>query len=166
MSNSNKLNTIEKQLDQVQVAIVGHVDHGNSTVVGRLLHDTDSLPDGKLEAVKSMSERRGMPFEFAFVMDAFQAERDQAITIDAAHIWFKSHKRSYVIVDAPGHEEFIKNMISGAASCDVALLVIDAVEGLREQSRRHTYLLNLLGIKKIPVGNYILSLFIPFLVAF
>ena len=152
MSNSNKLNTIEKQLDQVQVAIVGHVDHGKSTVVGRLLHDTDSLPDGKLEAVKSMSERRGMPFEFAFVMDAFQAERDQAITIDAAHIWFKSHKRSYVIVDAPGHEEFIKNMISGAASCDVALLVIDAVEGLREQSRRHTYLLNLLGIKNIVIA--------------
>ena len=154
--NKNKNKSIKlpknQTLHQVKIAIVGHVDHGKSTLVGRLLHDTGSLPEGKFEAIKAMSERRGMPFEFAFVMDAFQAERDQAITIDAAHIWFKSTKRNYVIVDAPGHKEFIKNMISGSASCDVALLVIDGSEGLREQSRRHTYILNMLGISNVVVA--------------
>ena len=88
---------------RLDIAIVGHVDHGKSTLVGRLLHDTGTLPDGKVEAIKKMCERRGMAFEWAFVMDAFQAERDQAITIDAAHIWFSTKKRDYVIVDAPGH---------------------------------------------------------------
>ena len=138
--------------ERMQVAIVGHVDHGKSTLVGRLMHDTGSLPEGKVEAVRQMSERRGMPFEWAFVMDAFQAERDQAITIDAAHIWFKSDKRNYVIVDAPGHREFIKNMVSGAANCDAALLVIEAAEGVREQSRRHAYLLHLLGVEQVVVA--------------
>ena len=137
---------------RLQIAIVGHVDHGKSTLVGRLLNDTGSLPDGKIEAVRQMSERRGMPFEWAFVMDAFQAERDQAITIDAAHIWFKTAKHNYVIVDAPGHREFIKNMVSGAASCDAALLVIEAAEGVREQSRRHAYLLHLLGVEEVVVA--------------
>ena len=102
---------------RLDIAIVGHVDHGKSTLVGRLLHDTGTLPDGKVEAIEKMCERRGMAFEWAFVMDAFQAERDQAITIDAAHIWFSTDSRDYVIVDAPGHCEFVKNMVSGAASC-------------------------------------------------
>ena len=137
---------------RLDIAIVGHVDHGKSTLVGRLLHDTGTLPDGKVEAIQKMCERRGMAFEWAFVMDAFQAERDQAITIDAAHIWFSTDKRDYVIVDAPGHREFVKNMVSGAASCSAALLVIDAGEGMREQSRRHAYFLHLLGISRIVVA--------------
>ena len=122
---------------RLDIVIVGHVDHGKSTLVGRLLHDTRSLPEGKVEAIRAMCERRHMPFEWAFVMDAFQAERDQAVTIDSAHIWFHTKQRDYVIVDAPGHREFVKNMVSGAASCSAALLVIDAAEGMREQSRRH-----------------------------
>ena len=137
---------------RLDIAIVGHVDHGKSTLVGRLLHDTGTLPDGKVEAIRKMCERRGMAFEWAFVMDAFQAERDQAITIDAAHIWFSTKKRDYVIVDAPGHREFVKNMVSGAASCSAALLVIDAGEGVREQSRRHAYFLHLLGLSRIVVA--------------
>ena len=137
---------------RLDIAIVGHVDHGKSTLVGRLLHDTGTLPDGKVEAIKKMCERRGMAFEWAFVMDAFQAERDQAITIDAAHIWFSTKKRDYVIVDAPGHREFVKNMVSGAASCSAALLVIDAGEGVREQSRRHAYFLHLLGLSRIVIA--------------
>lgn len=137
---------------RLDIAIVGHVDHGKSTLVGRLLHDTGTLPDGKVEAIEKMCERRGMAFEWAFVMDAFQAERDQAITIDAAHIWFSTIKRDYVIVDAPGHREFVKNMVSGAASCAAALLVIDAGEGMREQSRRHAYFLHLLGLSRIVVA--------------
>lgn len=137
---------------RLDIAIVGHVDHGKSTLVGRLLHDTGTLPDGKVEAIRKMCERRGMAFEWAFVMDAFQAERDQAITIDSAHIWFSTKKRDYVIVDAPGHQEFVKNMVSGAASCAAALLVVDAGEGVREQSRRHVYFLHLLGLSQIVVA--------------
>jgi len=140
------------QAKRLQIVIVGHVDHGKSTLVGRLLNDTGSLPDGKIEKIRAMCEKRSMAFEWAFVMDAFQAERDQAITIDAAHIWFKSSKREYVIVDAPGHREFVKNMVSGAASCDAAVLVVDAAEGIREQSRRHGYLLHLLGITQVVIA--------------
>jgi len=136
----------------MKVAIVGHVDHGKSTLVGRLLNDTDSLPAGKVEALAEMSRRRSMPFEWAFVTDALRAERDQGITIDASHIRFADEFRDYVLIDAPGHREFLKNMISGAAGCDAALVVIDAVEGVREQSRRHGYLLHLLGVRQIAVA--------------
>ncbi len=137
---------------RLQIAIVGHVDHGKSTLVGRLLHETGALPDGKIESIKEMCKKRGMEFEWAFVMDAFQVERNQAITIDSAHIWFRTKIREYVIVDAPGHREFVKNMVSGAAACSAALLVVDAFEGVREQSRRHAYFLHLLGIKDIVVA--------------
>ena len=135
----------------LRIVIVGHVDHGKSTLVGRLFHDTDSLPQGKVAEIKAMCDRRGMPFEYAFLMDALQAERDQGITIDTSQIWFHTDKRDYVIIDAPGHKEFLKNMITGAAQSDAAMLVIDAAEGVREQSRRHGYLLHLLGIKQVAV---------------
>ncbi|GAB4195434.1 MAG: adenylyl-sulfate kinase [Thalassobaculales bacterium] len=92
-----------------------------------------------------------MPFEWAFLLDAFQAERDQGITIDTTQIRFRTASRPYVIIDAPGHKEFLKNMITGAASADAALLVIDAVEGMREQSRRHGYMLHLLGVRQVAV---------------
>ena len=144
--------TPETSRESLRVAVVGHVDHGKSTLVGRLLHDTGSLPKGKVEAIRAMSERRGMPFEWAFLMDALQAERDQGITIDTSQIWFKTQKRDYVIIDAPGHKEFLKNMITGAAASDAALLVIDADEGVKEQSRRHGYLLHLLGVRQVAVA--------------
>ncbi len=137
--------------EPLRVVIVGHVDHGKSTLVGRLFHDTGSLPDGKLDAIKAMCERRGMPFEWAFLMDAFQSERDQGITIDTAQIWFRSKLRDYVIIDAPGHREFIKNMITGASSAEAALLMIDASHGIQQQSRLHGFLLNLLGIRQVAV---------------
>ncbi len=137
--------------DLMRIVIVGHVDHGKSTLVGRLFHDTGSLPEGKLEQIKAMCERRGMPFEWAFLMDAFQSERDQGITIDTAQIWFKTEKRDYTIIDAPGHREFIKNMITGASSADAAIMLIDASQGIQQQSRTHAFLLNLLGIRQIIV---------------
>lgn len=139
------------QKEQMNIVVVGHVDHGKSTLIGRLLYDTDSLPDGKYEELKAVSEKRNMPLEWSFVLDAFQAERDQAVTIDTTRIWFKTEKREYVIIDAPGHREFLKNMISGAAAADGAVLVVDAAEGLKEQTRRHAYLLHLLGLKQIAV---------------
>ncbi len=137
--------------EQLKIVIVGHVDHGKSTFVGRLFHDTGSLPEGKLEQLQDIAERRGVPFEWANLMDALQSERDQNITIDTAQIWFQTKKRQYVIIDAPGHKEFLKNMITGAANAEAALLLIDANEGIQEQSRRHGYLLNLLGIRQIAV---------------
>jgi bifunctional enzyme CysN/CysC len=133
----------------LKVVVIGHVDHGKSTVVGRLIHATDSLPEGKLDAIRQMSARRGMPFEWAFLMDALQAERDQGITIDTTQIRFKTTLRDYLLIDAPGHKEFLKNMVTGAASADAAILVVDAHEGIQEQTRRHAYLLHILGIRKI-----------------
>jgi len=137
--------------EQLKIVIVGHVDHGKSTLVGRLFYDTGSLSDGKFEKIKAACEHRGMPFEWAFLMDGLQAERDQNITIDTAQIWFRTAKRPYVIIDAPGHKEFLKNMVTGAANADAALLLIDANEGVQEQSRRHGFLLSLLGIHQIMV---------------
>ena len=136
----------------LRVVIVGHVDHGKSTLIGRLLYDTDSLPDGKYEELQDICKRRGTDaLEWSFVLDAFQAERDQAITIDTTQIWFSTTSRDYVIIDAPGHREFIKNMVSGAAQADAAILVVDATEGVREQTKRHAYLLSLLGLQQIGV---------------
>jgi bifunctional enzyme CysN/CysC len=133
------------------VVIVGHVDHGKSTVVGRLLADTEALPVGKLDAVRRECERTGKPFEYAFLLDALSDEQDQGITIDTARCFFKSARRDYIIIDAPGHIEFLKNMISGAARAEAAVLVIDAKEGVRENSRRHGYILSMLGIRQVIV---------------
>ncbi|HYD19814.1 MAG TPA: adenylyl-sulfate kinase [Patescibacteria group bacterium] len=139
------------KLQKLGVVIVGHVDHGKSTLIGRLLHDTGSFMEGKLEELKAVCERRNVPFEWSFLLDAFQAERDQAVTIDTTQIWFKTKKRNCVIIDAPGHREFLKNMISGAAFADAAILVVDAKEGVKEQTKRHAYLLHLLGLQQILV---------------
>ena len=136
---------------QVRIVIVGHVDHGKSTLVGRLLHETGSLPEGKLEMLKAVSRRRGMPFEWSFLLDALQTERDQGITIDATQIRFRTNSRDIVLIDAPGHAEFLRNMITGASQADAAVLIIDALEGVRDQTRRHGYLLHLLGIRQVAV---------------
>lgn len=136
---------------KMNIVIVGHVDHGKSTLVGRLFYDTNSLPDGKYEAVARVCEDTGKDFEFAFLLDALEEERDQGITIDTAQAYFATDKRDYVIIDAPGHKEFLKNMVTGAASADAAILLIDAEEGVQEQSKRHGYLLKLLGIRQVTV---------------
>src|SRR5689334_23474575 len=136
---------------KVKVVFVGHVDHGKSTLIGRILHDTDSLPEGKVEQIKKACEAEKMEFEFAFLLDALLEEQEQNITIDTTQIPFRTKKREYVIIDAPGHKEFLKNMITGAANAEAALLLIDAHEGVQENSRRHGYLLNLLGIRQIAV---------------
>jgi bifunctional enzyme CysN/CysC len=138
-------------LERLSIVVTGHVDHGKSTVVGRLLADTGSLPEGKLDAVRRSCERNAKPFEYAFLLDALRDEQAQGITIDAARVFFKSARRHYIIIDAPGHVEFLKNMITGAARAAAALLVIDAHEGVQENSRRHGYLLSMLGIRQVAV---------------
>ncbi|MCK5689714.1 GTP-binding protein, partial [Myxococcota bacterium] len=139
------------QHEQMNIVIVGHVDHGKSTVIGRMLADTDSLPQGKLQQIRDLCKRTSKPFEYAFLLDALKDEQAQGITIDAARVFFQSEKRHYIIIDAPGHIEFLKNMITGASRADAALLVIDANEGVQENSRRHGYMLGMLGIKKVAV---------------
>lgn len=141
----------EKNREQMNVVIVGHVDHGKSTLIGRLLADTGSLPQGKLEAIKENCRRTSRPFEYAFLLDALKDEQSQGITIDTARSFFKSQKRDYIIIDAPGHIEFLKNMITGAARAEAAVLVIDAHEGIRENSKRHGYMMSFLGIKNITI---------------
>jgi bifunctional enzyme CysN/CysC len=132
----------------MNIVIVGHVDHGKSTVIGRLLADTHSLPEGKLEQIRTQCELNSKPFEYAFLLDALKDEQAQGITIDAARVFFKSDLRHYLILDAPGHIEFLKNMITGAARAEAALLVIDAAEGVQENSRRHGYMVSLLGVTR------------------
>lgn len=135
----------------MNLVVAGHVDHGKSTVLGRLFADSGALPEGKLEQVKAYCARNARPFEYAYLLDALKDEQRQGITIEAARTFFKTKKRDYLIVDAPGHVEFIKNMVTGAARAEGALLVIDAAEGVRENSKRHGYLLGLLGIRQVVV---------------
>ena len=143
--------TVPEGQQRMNIVIVGHVDHGKSTVIGRLLADTHSLPEGKLEQVRAQCELNSKPFEYAFLLDALKDEQAQGITIDAARVFFKSRRRHYLILDAPGHIEFLKNMITGAARAEAALLVIDAAEGVQENSRRHGYMVSLLGIRQLAV---------------
>ena len=140
----------ENNKEQMKLVVVGHVDHGKSTIIGRLLADTNAA-EREAEAVKEQCRQNGKPFEYAFLLDALKDEQAQSITIDSARVFFQSKKRNYIIIDAPGHIEFLKNMVTGASHAEAAILVIDAIEGVQENSRRHGYLLWMLGIKKVVV---------------
>lgn len=137
--------------ETIKVVVVGHVDDGKSTLIGRLLYETDSLADGKLKELETASQIRGMPMEWSFALDAFQAERDQAITIDKSQVTLKTAHRNITLIDAPGHIEFLKNMVSAAANADGACLLVDATAGVRQQTCRHSYLLTFLGIQQVVV---------------
>ena len=150
-STSNAQRSSSDIAPKLRVVFVGHVDHGKSTLIGRILHDTGSLPEGKIEEIKKACAAEGMGFEFAFLLDALLEEQKQNVTIDTTEIPFRTARRQYAIIDAPGHKEFLKNMITGASRADAAILVISADEGVREQSRRHAYLLSMLGIKHVVV---------------
>jgi len=150
----------------LSLVITGHVDHGKSTLVGRLLADTGNLPEGKLEAIQAYCARNSREMEYAFLLDALKDEQAQGITIDAARCFFKTARRDYIIIDAPGHIEFLRNMVTGAARADAALLVIDAHEGVQENSRRHGYFLAMLGVgqfavvvNKMDLANYDTAVF-------
>ncbi len=134
-----------------RIVIVGHVDHGKSTLIGRLLHDTGNLPDGRMDAALASSERRGLKIEWSFLLDSLQAERDQGVTIDSTRLPFVLDGRPFVIVDAPGHRQFLRNMVTGAAGAAAAVLVVDVAEGAQEQTRRHAVLLRLIGVRHVVV---------------
>ncbi|NOX97896.1 MAG: GTP-binding protein [Nitrospirae bacterium] len=135
----------------LKFVIVGHVDHGKSSLIGRLFFDTNSLPPEKMQEVEQSSKELGRKVEFAFLMDHLREEREQGITIDTAQTFFKTDKREYVIIDAPGHVEFVKNMITGASQAEAALLIVDAEEGVQEQTKRHAYILAMLGLEQVVV---------------
>ncbi len=135
----------------LHIVIVGHVDHGKSTLVGRLFYDTGSLSPEKFEEIKRASEEQGKTLEFAYIMDNLEEERQRGITIDVAHTFFSTKKRKYVIIDAPGHKEFIKNMITGASQAEAAVLILDASRGIEDQTLRHCYILGMLGIRQVLV---------------
>ncbi|HTY44468.1 MAG TPA: GTP-binding protein [Patescibacteria group bacterium] len=129
---------MKKQI--LKIVIVGHVDHGKSTLIGRLLYDSHSIPLGKKEE------------DLAFLTDQLREEREQAKTIDTTQVFFRTKKRDYVVIDAPGHGELIKNMLTGASLAQAGVLIVDAREGIEEQTRRHAYLLKMLGIEQLIVA--------------
>ena len=135
----------------VRIAVAGHIDHGKSTLIGRLLHETGNLSKERFAEIELASRKRNGPIEWAYVTDALQAERDRVtpMTIDTSRIWLTWQGKKYEIIDAPGHREFVQNMITGASEADGALLVVDAVEGAREQTRCHAYVLRLLGVNQL-----------------
>ncbi len=136
----------------VNVVLVGHVDHGKSTLIGRLLYDSESIKDERVEEIQKLAEEYKRRFEFAYFLDSFEDELKEERTIDTVSLMFKSKKNYYTITDVPGHKEFIKNMLTGASHADVAVLVVSAEEGVQEQTRRHMFLLKMLGIKQVFVA--------------
>src|SRR3989442_7565562 len=138
-------------MSQLAFIVVGHVDHCRSALVGRLTEDTGALKEGSVEKIQRMCRDQRKRFEYAFLLDALEEEQLQGVTVDIAEARFRWQDRDSLVIDAPGHQEFIKNMISGAAHADAALLLVDAKEGVQEQSRRHAYLLSFLGIRQVAV---------------
>ncbi|EQD29221.1 translation elongation factor EF-1, subunit alpha [mine drainage metagenome] len=137
----------------MNLIFIGHVDHGKSTTVGRLLYETKAISERDLARYKEITQQLNRPtFEFAFVMDSLKEERERGITIDIAHREFQTGKYYFTIIDAPGHRDFVKNMITGASQADAAVLVVSAPDGVMAQTREHAILASVLGIKQLIVG--------------
>jgi elongation factor 1-alpha len=139
-------------MENVNVVFVGHVDHGKSTTIGRLLYDSESVEMERVEEIQKFAEELKRRFEFAYFLDALEEERKGEMTIDTTRVVFKSKNCLYTIIDSPGHKEFLKNMLTGASQADVAIVVVSVEEGIQEQTRRHLFLLNLLGINHLVVA--------------
>src|SRR5271157_4314685 len=137
----------------MNLIFVGHVDHGKSTTVGRLLYESGAITDRDIQRYKELTQQFNRPtFEFAFVMDELKEERERGITIDIAHKEFQTDKYYFTIIDAPGHKDFVKNMITGASQADGAVLICSVEEGIKPQTREHLILINVLGVKQLIVG--------------
>ena len=140
---------LKANLNVIKLIVVGHVDHGKSSLIGKLLHDLGEITDDKVTEIKQNCISRSVPFEWAFLLDSLKIERDQGVTVDTTQIFFKTKKRNFVFIDAPGHKEFLKNMVTGATQADIAFLIIDVNEGVKDQTKKHVYLLNLIGVRNI-----------------
>jgi len=134
------------------VCLAGHVDHGKSSLLGRLLHELDLLPEGKIAKLEAASARRGVPLEWSFALDALQLERDQAVTLDTTRVHVRAPRRELIVIDCPGHRELVRNLVTGAAGTTAALLVVDGQLGAEAQTRAHAALLRLLGIRDFVVA--------------
>lgn len=149
-------------MDVLRIATAGSVDDGKSTLIGRLLYETNSITTDRLEAIEKASQRKGIGFlDLSLLTDGLIAEREQGITIDVAHIYFNTPKRKFIIADSPGHVEYTRNMVTGASKADVSIILIDARNGIVEQTHRHFYIANLLRtpqvivcINKMDLVNY------------
>jgi len=140
-------------MEVLKIATAGSVDDGKSTLIGRLLYDTKSLTDDKLEAISKSSKKKGYDYlDFSLATDGLVAEREQGITIDVAHIYFSTFKKSYIIADTPGHVEYTRNMVTGASTSQIAIILIDARKGVVEQTYRHFFINNLLRVKEVIVA--------------
>ncbi|SHI93422.1 sulfate adenylyltransferase subunit 1 [Algibacter luteus] len=140
-------------MEVLKIATAGSVDDGKSTLIGRILYDTKSLTTDKLEAIEKTSKQRGYDYlDFSLATDGLVAEREQGITIDVAHIYFSTKKKSYIIADTPGHVEYTRNMVTGASTSQASIILIDARKGVIEQTNRHFFINNLLRIKDVVVA--------------
>ena len=139
-------------MEVLRIATAGSVDDGKSTLIGRLLYETNSITTDKLEAIQKASQRKGIDFlDLSLLTDGLIAEREQGITIDVAHIYFHTSKRKFIIADSPGHVEYTRNMITGASKAEVSIILVDVRNGIMEQTHRHYYIANLLRIPKVVV---------------
>lgn len=140
-------------MDVLKLTTAGSVDNGKSTLIGRLLYDTNSLSSDVLESIEETSKKSGLDYlDLSLATDGLTAEREQGITIDVAHIYFSTNSRSYIIADSPGHEEYTRNMVTGASTSDAAIILVDARNGVTEQTKRHFYIHNLLRTKEVIVA--------------
>ncbi|MDA8957186.1 GTP-binding protein [bacterium] len=140
-------------MNVLKIATAGSVDDGKSTLIGRLLYDTKSLTDDKLEAIEEKSRQRGFDYlDFSLATDGLVAEREQGITIDVAHIYFSTPSKSFIIADTPGHIEYTRNMVTGASTAQASIVLIDARNGVVEQTYRHFFINNLLRIKNVVIA--------------
>jgi len=140
-------------MEVLKIATAGSVDDGKSTLIGRILYDTKSLTTDKLEAIEKTSKQRGYDYlDFSLATDGLVAEREQGITIDVAHIYFSTKKKSYIIADTPGHVEYTRNMVTGASTSQASIILIDARKGVIDQTNRHFFINNLLRIKDVVVA--------------
>ena len=153
IAKSNPSSSEKAGMGHLKIATAGSVDDGKSTLIGRLLYDTKSLTDDKIEAIRASSQKKGYDYlDFSLATDGLVAEREQGITIDVAHIYFSTPKKSYIIADTPGHVEYTRNMVTGASTSQVAIILIDARKGVIEQTYRHFFINNLLRIKDVIVA--------------
>ncbi|MBA3994686.1 MAG: hypothetical protein C0469_14305, partial [Cyanobacteria bacterium DS2.3.42] len=139
------------EYNQRKIVIVGHVDHGKSTLLGRLLMDFGKVPEQTIEKVRKTCQSRGVQLEPAFFLDAFQEEQEQGISIDTTRVNFEFDGKRFLLIDAPGHLEFLKNMTTGASGAETGILVVDGFDGIGSQTLRHLKILGILGVRQVIV---------------